>query len=53
MKFNRHQVVSRATIEFAVLGKPEEYVQRGADAVVDVPPIPEKQLQYLREHPLT
>ena len=50
IKFNRHHVVSRATIEVAVLGKPEEYVQRGPDVSADVPPIPEQQLKFLRAH---
>ena len=50
IKFNRHHVVSRATIELAVLGKPEEYVQRGPDVIGEIPPIPEKQLKYLRAH---
>ncbi len=48
-----HKVVSRATVEWAVMGAPEQYVQKGADAEVVAPPIPEKQLQYLRKHPAT
>jgi GH24 family phage-related lysozyme (muramidase) len=48
-----HHVVSRATVEWAVMGAPEQYVQRGAGANVITPPIPEKQLKYLREHPAT
>jgi hypothetical protein len=46
-----HKVVSRATVEWAVMGAPEQYVQRGADANAVTPPIPERQLQYLRGHP--
>ena len=50
LKFNRHQVVSRAFAEFAVSGTPDQYVQRGADAVVAVPPIPADQLAFLRKN---
>jgi GH24 family phage-related lysozyme (muramidase) len=47
----RYKVVSRAMAEWAVSGTPEQYVQRGADVVATVPPIPEAQLQMLRESP--
>jgi hypothetical protein len=48
LKFSRHQVVSRAAVEFAVMGQPEEYVQKGVDAIVPVPSIPDDQVAYLR-----
>jgi len=47
LKFNRHQVVSRALIDW-VLDSPEGYVQKGPDAVVPVPAIPKEQLDYLK-----
>jgi GH24 family phage-related lysozyme (muramidase) len=47
LKFNRHEVVSRSLID-APLDKPEDYVQKGADAIVPVPEIPKEQLDYLR-----
>lgn len=48
LKFNRHQVVSRSAIDWAISGKPEDYVQKGADVIVPVPPIPQEQIDYLR-----
>jgi hypothetical protein len=48
LKFNRHEVVSRSAADWAIAGKPEDYVQKGPDAVVAVPPIPQEQIDYLR-----
>ena len=48
LKFNRHQVVSRAALDFAIAGLPEEYVQKYPDIEVPVPTIPEDQMAYLR-----
>jgi GH24 family phage-related lysozyme (muramidase) len=48
LKFNRHEVVSRSTADWALAGTPEGKVQRGADVVVPVPEIPEEQVAYLR-----
>jgi hypothetical protein len=47
LKFNRHEVFSRALIEWAIAGKPEDYVQKSADVIVPVPAIPEDQMNYL------
>lgn len=48
LKFNRHEVVSRSLIDWAIAGKPEQYVRKGQDVVVPVPDIPKEQLDYLR-----
>ncbi len=48
LKFNRHQVVSRSIADWAIGGTPEGKVQRGSDAVVPVPTIPQEQIDYLR-----
>ncbi len=48
LKFNRHEVVSRSLADFALGGTPEGKVQRGADNIVPVPPIPQEQIDYLR-----
>ena len=50
LKFNRHHVVSRAFADFAVMGTPDQYVQRGADVPATIPPIPEQQMAFLRSH---
>ncbi len=48
LKFVRHEVFSRSLIDFAVGGKPEQYVVKGNDIVVPVPEIPKDQLDYLK-----
>jgi GH24 family phage-related lysozyme (muramidase) len=48
LKFNRHQVVSRALLDFAIAGAPEEYVVKGQDVFVSVPTIPQEQVNYLK-----
>jgi len=48
LKFNRHEVVSRSLVDWAIAGKPEDYVQKGSDVIVPVPEIPKEQLDYLR-----
>jgi len=50
LKFNRHIVVSRSFADFAVIGKPEDYVQKGQDVTVAVPSIPQEQIDYLKLH---
>lgn len=46
LRFTRHEVVSRALVEAAVLGAPEDFVVRGADVVVPVPKMPQEQAAY-------
>ncbi|TVM03483.1 MAG: hypothetical protein CV087_05025 [Candidatus Brocadia sp. WS118] len=48
MKFNRHEVVSRSLADWAIGGTPEDKVQKGADNIVSVPPIPQDQINYLK-----
>jgi hypothetical protein len=48
LKFNRHEVVSRSLLDFAISGKSEDYVQKGKDVVVPMPTIPQEQIDYLR-----
>jgi GH24 family phage-related lysozyme (muramidase) len=50
LKFTRHEVVSRSLIDWAKMGKPEDYVRVGSDFVPPVPEIPKEQLDYLRAH---
>jgi hypothetical protein len=47
LKFNRHKVVSRSTVDFTIIGQPEQYVVRGNDVVVPVPAMPQAQIDYL------
>jgi hypothetical protein len=47
LKFNRHNVVSRSTVDFTIIGQPEQYVVKGNDVVVPVPAIPQAQIDYL------
>ena len=48
LKFNRHQVVSRSTADWALGGTPEGKVAKGDDVVVAVPEIPQEQINYLK-----
>jgi GH24 family phage-related lysozyme (muramidase) len=48
LKFNKHQVVSRSAMDFAIGGAPEDKVARGRDVIVSVPAIPQEQVDYLR-----
>src|SRR5207344_2623197 len=48
LKYVRHEVVNRSFLEFAKIGKAEEYVRRGKDVVAQVPEIPQEQLDYLK-----
>jgi GH24 family phage-related lysozyme (muramidase) len=48
LHFNRHQVVSRSAIDFAIGGTPEDKVARGRDVTVAVPEIPQEQVDYLK-----
>jgi GH24 family phage-related lysozyme (muramidase) len=48
LKFNTHNVVSRSSMDFAIMGSPESYVTRGRNVVVPTPEIPADQLAYLR-----
>ena len=48
LKFNRHEVVSRSLLDLAIMGKPEDYVVKGADLTVPVPAVPAEQLAYLK-----
>jgi hypothetical protein len=50
IKFNRHHVVDHSTMEFANLGKPEEFVRKGPDVIATAPAIPDEQVNYLRAH---
>jgi GH24 family phage-related lysozyme (muramidase) len=50
IKWNRHEVVSRSLLDFAIAGRPDQYVVRGPDVTATVTPIPNEQLQYLRAH---
>ena len=48
LKFNRHEVVSRSLLDFAIGGSPQDYVRKGRDVIVPVPVIPQEQITYLR-----
>lgn len=48
LKFNRHEVISRSLLEFAISGKPDEYVRKGDDVIVGAPPLPQEQIDYLK-----
>ena len=48
IKFNRHEVVSRSLLDFAIAGKPDEYVRKGDDVVVATPPLPQEQIDFLK-----
>ena len=48
LKFNKHQVVSRSLMDFAIGGTPEDKVARGRDIAVTAPAIPAEQVAYLR-----
>jgi hypothetical protein len=48
LKFIDHKVVSRSLLDFAIAGKPEEYVIKGQDIIVATPTIPDEQLKYLK-----
>ena len=48
LKFNKHQVVSRSLMDFAIGGTPEDKVARGRDISVAVPTIPAEQVTSLR-----
>jgi hypothetical protein len=50
IKWNKHEVVSRSLADWAIAGRPDDYVQRGPDVAATVPPIPDEQIQYLRAH---
>jgi hypothetical protein len=47
LKINRHKVVSRSTVDFTIIGQPEQYVAKGNDVIVPVPAIPQAQIDYL------
>lgn len=48
LKFTDHKVVSRSLLDFAIAGKPEEYVIKGHDIILATPAIPDEQLKYLK-----
>lgn len=48
LKFNKHEVVSRSAVDWAIGGSPEDKVQKGQDVIVPVPAIPQEQIDYLR-----
>ncbi len=48
LKFNKHEVVSRSLIDFAISGAPEDYVAKGDDVIVAMPAIPQEQIDYLK-----
>jgi len=48
LKFVRHEVVNRSLLEFAKIGKADDYVRRGKDHIALVPEIPKEQLEYLK-----
>lgn len=48
LKFKRHEVVSRSFADWAIGGKPEDYVQKGKDVIVAVPDVPQEQINYLK-----
>jgi GH24 family phage-related lysozyme (muramidase) len=48
LHFIKHDVFTRSTADWAIGGTPYDKVQRGAENVVPVPPMPEEQIQYLR-----
>jgi hypothetical protein len=43
LKFNRHEVVSRSAVDFLLMGKPEDYVQKARDVIAATPAIPQDQ----------
>jgi GH24 family phage-related lysozyme (muramidase) len=49
LKFNRHEVVSRSLLDFAIGGSPSDYVVKGQDILVPVPAIPQEQIDYLKK----
>jgi len=50
MKFNRHEVFSRALADWALAGTPEGKVRKAPDVGGTVGDIPADQLAYLKEH---
>jgi hypothetical protein len=50
ISWNRHEVFSRSLLDFAVAGRPDEYVRRGADVTASITEIPAEQMAYLRAH---
>jgi hypothetical protein len=48
LKFNRHEVISRSLLDFAIAGKAEDYVAKGPDVIVATPVIPLEQVEYLK-----
>jgi hypothetical protein len=48
LKFNRHEVVSRSSADFAIGGTPYDKVQHGVDNIVPAPEIPQEQIEYLK-----
>jgi hypothetical protein len=49
LKFNRHEVKSVSLADFAIKGKPEDYVQKKSNRAYTVPPLPADQKAYLLE----
>jgi hypothetical protein len=45
-----HQVVSHSMADWAIFGRPDEYVVRGPDVASQTPTIPRDQAVYLRKH---
>src|SRR5262249_22651652 len=50
LKFTRHEGVWRSLIDWAKMGKPEDYVKSYSYPDPKVPEIPKEQLDYLRAH---
>lgn len=48
LRFNRHEVESRAAVEWAISKDPHEYVKRGPAIIVPTPTIPDEQVKYLK-----
>jgi hypothetical protein len=48
LKFVRHEVYSRALMDFALGGTPDQYVVKGRDITVPIPAVPEDQMKYLK-----
>lgn len=48
LKFTRHEVVSRSLADWAISGKPTDYVRKGADVVAATPAVPQEQIDYLK-----
>lgn len=49
LKFNRHEVKSVSLMDFAVFGKPEDFIKKQSNRHYNVPTLPPDQKKYLLE----